>query len=311
MKKYFFQKILNFKGTKFLSESFEKLFNSNISNIQNILESLEEILLKADVGFTTTNFVLNILRSKIKIKNIKNKKIIKEILKEELLKILSETHCQLSKFYVPSHNMLYCILILGVNGVGKTTIIAKIAKYYKDLNLKVALAAGDTFRAASIEQIQFWGKYHKIPVIAQSIGSDSASVIFDAIQFSYAKNIDVIIADTAGRLHNRKNLMHETQKITKVISKFNSKKLINENMLILDAGIGQNSFRQVEEFKNFIKIDSLSLTKLDGTAKGGIIFSITKELKIPIRFISFGENINDFQEFKEKKFVDNLFKKTI
>ena len=200
----------------------------------------------------------------------------------------------------------FVILMVGINGAGKTTTIGKLANQFQNAGKKVLLAAGDTFRAAAVEQLQTWGERNNIAVISQRSGSDSASVIYDALQAAQARNIDVLIADTAGRLHTQSNLMEELKKIKRVMKKLDDT-APHEVMLVLDSGTGQNALQQAEQFHNAVQITGITLTKLDGTAKGGMIFAIAKQLGLPIRFIGIGESINDLRVFKAKEFVDALF----
>jgi fused signal recognition particle receptor len=207
---------------------------------------------------------------------------------------------------IPEQGHPYVILMVGINGAGKTTSIGKLAHRLQQQGLKVMLAAGDTFRAAAVEQLQTWGERNDVPVIAQQQGSDSASVIFDALQSARSRGIDVLIADTAGRLHTQSNLMEELKKIKRVMGKLDAD-APHEVMLVVDAGTGQNALNQAQEFNNAIGLTGITLTKLDGTAKGGIIFAIAKRMQIPIRFIGVGEGIENLREFDAEEFVDALF----
>lgn len=224
-------------------------------------------------------------------------------LKQDLTKILLECQIPLA---IPEDTKPFVILMVGVNGAGKTTTIGKLAKKIQSEGKKVLLAAGDTFRAAAIEQLQVWGERNDIPVIAQQIGADSASVIFDAFQAAKARQMDVLIADTAGRLHTQTSLMEELKKVVRVIRKLDEK-APHEILLVIDAGIGQNALVQAQKFREALGVTGLALTKLDGTARGGIIFNISKTLKIPIRFIGIGEGIDDLKPFEATAFVDALF----
>ena len=208
--------------------------------------------------------------------------------------------------HVNSSYKPFVILIVGVNGVGKTTTIGKLAKYYQSKGEKVMLAAGDTFRAAAVEQLQIWGDYNGVPVVGQPTGADSASVIFDAYQSAKAKDVDVLIADTAGRLHTKDNLMKELEKILRVLRKQNER-LPDEILLVLDATTGQNALSQAKSFHSSMNLTGLALTKLDGTAKGGVVFAIAKELGLPIRFIGVGEQVDDLRPFEAHQFVAALF----
>jgi fused signal recognition particle receptor len=270
------------------------LFKNNVGD--DILVELEELFLKSDLGVKTTNKILT------KIKKNPNSKTdnLYELIKNELAKLL------ITDNKLKIANETFVILVVGVNGAGKTTTIGKLAKLFKDKGNSVMLAAGDTFRAAAIEQLKFWGQENKIDVVSQKLGSDSASVIYDAYQSAKAKKIDILIADTAGRLHTKDNLMNELAKIKRVLKK-QDENLPQETMLIIDGGTGQNAINQAFEFNKAINIDSISISKIDGTAKGGSIFGLADELKLPIRYIGIGEGINDIKEFNAKEFIDALF----
>jgi fused signal recognition particle receptor len=226
-----------------------------------------------------------------------------DMLQQQLSELLQP--CERELVINPAHKPTV-ILVVGVNGVGKTTSIGKLAHYLQKQGMQVMLAAGDTFRAAATEQLMIWAERNHIPIVAQHQGADSASVIYDAFQAAQARNIDVLIADTAGRLHTKHNLMQELQKVKKVISKLDAT-APHEIMLILDAGTGQNALLQAEAFNETISLTSLMLTKLDGTAKGGVIFAIAKKLALPIRFVGLGEGIDDLQVFSAQEFVRALF----
>ena len=255
-------------------------------------------LISADIGIKTTDQVITLLKSQ-KDKNEANPL---DQLKDVLHSVLSPVEQPLT---IPSASNPYLILVVGVNGVGKTTTIGKLAKRLQAEGKSVMLAAGDTFRAAAIEQLQVWGERNDVKVIAQSHGSDSGAVIFDALASARSNNIDVLIADTAGRLHNKDNLMDEMKKIHRIGNKFDEN-LKSETLLVLDAGTGQNALTQAKQFNDTIGVDSIVLTKLDGTAKGGIVFSLADELNIPIRFIGVGEQVDDLRPFNAKEFIDAL-----
>ena len=269
----------------------------------NLLEEIETTLLTADLGVEVTSQLLTSLENGLARKEISDGDAVFQALKNHLNALL----VPISKPLITemSHSP-YVILMIGVNGAGKTTTIGKLAKQLKNKGKSVMLAAGDTFRAAAIEQLQAWGERNDIPVVSQQSGSDSASVIFDAMQSAKAKNIDVLIADTAGRLHTQSNLMEELKKIKRVIQKVDDT-APHEVMLVLDASIGQNALQQAKQFSKAINVTGITLTKLDGTAKGGIIFAIANQLNIPIRFIGIGENIDDLRTFDASDFVDALF----
>jgi fused signal recognition particle receptor len=280
---------------------FGGLFSRNKTVIDNAtLEELEDRLILADIGVKTTDQVIQLLKAEAKKNSTENPL---EQLKKVLLPALKSVEKELTIPDIP--NKPYLILVVGVNGVGKTTTIGKLAKRFQTEGKSVMLAAGDTFRAAAIEQLQVWGDRNKIKVVAQSHGSDSGAVIFDALKSARANNIDVLIADTAGRLHNKDNLMDEMKKIHRIGSKFDAD-LQSEVLLVLDAGTGQNALIQAKQFNDMIGIDGIVLTKLDGTAKGGIVFSLADELNIPIRFIGVGEQVEDLRPFNATEFIDAL-----
>lgn len=266
-----------------------------------LLEELETKLLVADVGVEATQTVLDNLTQQIARKQLSNPEALIDALQKELLALLIPCQRPLVISQKP-----FILLMVGVNGVGKTTTIAKLAHYYQQQGKKIMLAAGDTFRAAAVEQLQVWGERNKVPVIAQENGADSASVIFDAMQSATSKNTDILIADTAGRLHTQEHLMGELKKIKRVIKKLNDE-APHEIMLVIDAGTGQNALNQAKQFHHAIGLTGITLTKLDGTAKGGIIFAIAKNLQLPIRFIGLGEQIDDLKPFDANDFVNALF----
>lgn len=268
---------------------------------EDLLEELEILLIGADIGINTTDRVLESVRKNSSRKTLKDSESLYGFLKKELKKILIEDN-QLNT----NLQETYVILVVGVNGVGKTTTIGKLAKLFQNQGKSVMLAAGDTFRAAAVEQLKVWGQRNDIAVIAQDTGADAASVIFDAYQSAQAKNIDILIADTAGRLHTQDNLMQELKKIKRVIAKQNEN-APHEVMLVIDGGAGQNALNQAKAFNKAVNISGVAITKLDGTAKGGIVFALTDELKLPIRYIGIGEDINDLKPFVAKDFVDALF----
>ncbi len=270
-----------------------------------LLEEIETLLLTADVGTTATQEIITKLTAQIARKQLADPEALIASLKDQLYAILQP--CTQPLVITDTHKP-YVILIVGVNGAGKTTTIGKLAKRLQSEGKKVMLAAGDTFRAAATEQLQVWGERNDITVIAQHSGADSASVIFDAVQAAQARNIDVLIADTAGRLHTKDNLMQELQKVKRVMSKLDPQ-APHEVMLVLDAGTGQNALVQAEQFNSVINVTGITLTKLDGTAKGGIIFAIAKKLAVPIRFIGVGENIDDLRPFSADEFIAALFAK--
>ncbi|EGR0109556.1 signal recognition particle-docking protein FtsY [Vibrio vulnificus] len=269
----------------------------------DLFEELEEQLLVADVGMDTTLKIIENLTEKASRRDLKDGEALYGLLKEEMAEILSKVEQPLQ---VDSSKTPYVILMVGVNGVGKTTTIGKLAKQFQNQGKKVMLAAGDTFRAAAVEQLQVWGERNNVPVIAQHTGADSASVIYDAIEAAKARGVDVVIADTAGRLQNKSNLMEELRKIVRVMKKIDDS-APHEIMLTLDAGTGQNAISQAKLFSDVAPITGITLTKLDGTAKGGVIFAIADQFNIPIRYIGVGEGIEDLRPFETQEFIDALF----
>ncbi|MGR5238680.1 signal recognition particle-docking protein FtsY [Vibrio alfacsensis] len=269
----------------------------------DLFEELEEQLLIADVGMDTTTKIINNLTEKASRGDLKDGEALYGLLKEEMAEILVKVEQPLE---IDSSKTPYVILMVGVNGVGKTTTIGKLAKQFQNQGKKVMLAAGDTFRAAAVEQLQVWGDRNNVPVIAQHTGADSASVIYDAIEAAKARGVDVVIADTAGRLQNKANLMEELRKIVRVMKKIDDS-APHEIMLTLDAGTGQNAISQAKLFSDVAPLTGITLTKLDGTAKGGVIFAIADQFEIPIRYIGVGEGIEDLRPFDTQEFIDALF----
>ena len=268
-----------------------------------LFEELEEQLLIADIGVPTTTKIINNLTQHATRQQLQNADTLYQQLKLEMGEILKPVAQPLR---IDGSKKPYVILMVGVNGVGKTTTIGKLARKFQMEGKSVMLAAGDTFRAAAVEQLQVWGERNHIPVVAQSTGSDSASVIFDAMQSAAARNIDVLIADTAGRLQNKNNLMDELKKIVRVMKKYDES-APHEIMLTLDAGTGQNAISQAKLFNEAVGLTGISLTNLDGTAKGGVIFAIADQFNLPIRYIGVGEKIEDLREFNAEEFIDALF----
>jgi fused signal recognition particle receptor len=268
----------------------------------DLLEQLEEQLLIADVGFQATQAILTQLTEKLARNELKDGETLLATLKQTMQEILNPCEVPLE---LNATNKPYVILMVGVNGAGKTTTVGKLAQQFKSQGHRVMLAAGDTFRAAAVEQLQTWGDRLDIPVVKQAQGSDSASVIFDALQSAQARNIDVLIADTAGRLHTQNNLMDELEKIKRVMGKLDPD-APHETLLVLDAVTGQNALTQASSFKDAVSVSGVILTKLDGTAKGGMIFSVAEQLKLPIRYIGVGESVEDLRPFNSQEFVDAL-----
>ena len=267
-----------------------------------LLEKLEDRLILADVGIETTEDIIKELSDSFKNTKLVDRNTLYKTLQSILMQKLISAQKDLE---IDDVKLPYIILVVGVNGVGKTTTIGKIAKYYSQKGKSLMLAAGDTYRAAAVEQLQDWGKINNIPVVSQGEGSDSASVIFDAIESAKSNNIDILLADTAGRLHTKNYLMDELKKIKRVISKINPL-APHEVLLVIDAGTGQNAINQMKEFHSSIAVTGLALTKLDGTAKGGIIFSLIKKFNVPIRFVGLGENLDDLQPFDAELYVQAL-----
>jgi fused signal recognition particle receptor len=268
-----------------------------------LLEELETLLITADVGVDATSRIINDLTGRVRRNELSDPAALSDILKQQLAGLLS---CCDQEPLQSAADRPQVILMVGINGAGKTTTIGKLAKKLQDDGQKVMLAAGDTFRAAAVEQLQAWGERNDIPVIAQHTGADSASVLFDALQAATARKVDVLIADTAGRLHTKSNLMDELSKIARVMKKIDPD-APHEVMLVIDAGTGQNALNQAEQFNQAVKLTGITLTKLDGTAKGGIVFAIADKLKLPIRFIGIGESIEDLRHFNADEFVSALF----
>lgn len=298
----FFENIKN--GLQKTKDNFSKKINLVINSFTKIdeefFEELEEMLITADVGVKTSNEICERLRKKVKEKGLKEPEDIKSELKDIILEILKgENNLKLST--KPS-----IILVLGVNGVGKTTTIGKLANDFKNQNKSVLLAAADTFRAAAAEQLDIWAKRANCAIVRQPEGSDPAAVVFDSISSAKAKGVDIIICDTAGRLHNKKNLMAELEKINRVIDRELPDK-DKEILLVLDASTGQNAVNQAVEFKKILNITGIVLTKLDGTAKGGIIIAIKEELGVPVKFIGIGEGVDDLRPFDPQEFLKIMF----
>lgn len=286
-----------------LADSLSALFYGRKTIDANLLEELETILISADVGVDTTQRIINNLTDQVQRKILNHPPELLAALKAHLLEIL-HTNIIATEQILPIKKP-HVILMIGVNGAGKTTTIGKLAKRFQQHGKKVLLAAGDTFRAAAVEQLQVWGQRNNVQVIAQQQGADSASVVYDALQAAKARNVDVLIADTAGRLHTKSNLMEELAKIARVMKKLDPE-APHEVLLVLDATIGQNGLAQAQEFNATIPVTGIVLTKFDGTAKGGILFAIADRLKIPILFIGVGENVEDLRPFNPEEFVAAL-----
>ncbi|WP_460062572.1 signal recognition particle-docking protein FtsY [Pseudomonas sp. H2_H09] len=290
------------KTSASIGEGMASLFLGKKTIDDELLEDIETRLLTADVGVEATAVIIQSLTQKVARKQLTDADALYKSLQAELAAMLKPVEAPL---VIPPKKP-FVILVVGVNGAGKTTTIGKLAKKLQLEGKKVMLAAGDTFRAAAVEQLQVWGERNKIPVIAQHTGADSASVIFDAVQAAKARNIDVLIADTAGRLHTKDNLMEELKKVRRVIGKLDAD-APHEVLLVLDAGTGQNAISQAKQFNQTVQLTGLALTKLDGTAKGGVIFALAKQFGLPIRYIGVGEGIDDLRTFEAEPFVQALF----
>ena len=283
------------------TDKVNEILNLAVTIDEELYEELEEILVTADIGVETSMEIIERLREKIRTEKIKDPAQVKPCLKEVIVNILKKDGEE-SLFQVDKN----VLLIIGVNGVGKTTSIGKIASKLRSEGKKVLLAAGDTFRAGAIEQLQIWSERAKVDIVKHQEGADPAAVVYDAVQAAKARKVDVLICDTAGRLHNKKNLMDELAKINRIIDREYSE-ANKKTMIVLDATTGQNAVNQAKQFSEICPIDGIVLTKLDGTAKGGVIISIQNELKIPVRYIGVGETVEDLQEFDPVAFVDALF----
>ncbi|MDX1370680.1 signal recognition particle-docking protein FtsY [Pseudomonas sp.] len=291
------------KTSASLGEGMASLFLGKKAIDDELLEEIETRLLTADVGVEATNLIIQSLTQKVARKQLTDSGALYQALQDELTALLKPVE---QPMRVDATKQPYVILVVGVNGAGKTTTIGKLAKKLEQDGKKVMLAAGDTFRAAAVEQLQVWGERNRIPVIAQHTGADSASVIFDAVQAAKARGMDVLIADTAGRLHTKDNLMEELKKVRRVIGKLDDT-APHEVLLVLDAGTGQNAINQAKQFNQTVSLTGLVLTKLDGTAKGGVIFALAKQFGLPIRYIGVGEGIDDLRTFEANSFVQALF----
>ena len=273
----------------------------------DVLDNLEEVLITSDVGVESTLKIIHRIEERVARDKYVSTNELNIILKEEIGNLLSENNNgDNSNWELPADHLPYVILVVGVNGVGKTTTIGKLAYQFKQAGKKVYLGAADTFRAAAVEQIQIWGDRVGVPVIKQQMGSDPASVAFDTLQSAKANGADVVLIDTAGRLHNKVGLMNELKKIKDVM-----KRIVptapDEVLLVLDGSTGQNAFEQAKQFSSVTQITSLAITKLDGTAKGGVVIGISDQLKVPVKYIGLGEKIEDLQLFNKKEYVDSLF----
>ena len=303
--KGFFQRLKTRLGKtrRGFTDALSSLVSGRKKIDDNLLEELEMILLSADVGMEATDRIIQALTEQVSRQTLKDPEALLQALRQQLLDILTPVARPLE---IPEDQRPFVILMTGVNGAGKTTTIGKLVKKLQQQDYRIMLAAGDTFRAAAVEQLQTWGERNQVPVIAQHSGADSAAVIYDALQSAQARNMDVLIADTAGRLHTQSNLMEELKKIKRVMQRLDPE-APHEVLLVVDATTGQNALRQARIFHEAIGLTGLVLTKLDGTAKGGIVIALAEQLGLPIRFIGVGESIDDLQPFDAHAFVEALF----
>lgn len=315
----FFKKIFTSEKKETLDKGLEKskttFFNKLSKAVagkskvdDEVLDNLEEVLVTSDVGVDTTLKVIERIEERVSKDKYLGTEELNQILREEIAGLLSETNVgEATEFTVPKEKKPYVIMVVGVNGVGKTTTIGKLAYQFKKQGLKVVLGAADTFRAAAIDQLQVWADRVEVPIVKQSMGSDPASVAFDSLQSAVSSDADVVIIDTAGRLHNKVNLMNELTKVKRVMQKVvdNSP---HDVLLVLDGSTGQNAFEQAKQFTAATEVTSLAVTKLDGTAKGGVVIGISDQFKIPVKYIGVGEGIEDLQVFNKYEFVDSFFK---
>ncbi|MBU2998045.1 signal recognition particle-docking protein FtsY [Cellulophaga baltica] len=275
----------------------------------DVLDDLEEVLVASDVGVETTLKIIKAIEARVAKDKYVGTDELNEILREEIARLLSETNSgDATEFEIPKGKKPYVIMVVGVNGVGKTTTIGKLAYQFKQKGLKVVLGAGDTFRAAAIDQLQIWADRVDIPIVKQQMGSDPASVAFDTLSSAVTQDADVVIIDTAGRLHNKINLMNELSKVSRVMQKV-VPETPHDVLLVLDGSTGQNAFEQAKQFTKATNVTSLAVTKLDGTAKGGVVIGISDQFKIPVKYIGVGEGIEDLQVFNKYEFVDSFFSK--
>ena len=293
------------------STFFDKLSRAVVGKSKvdaDVLDDLEEVLVTSDVGVNTTLKVIDRIEARVAKDKYVGTEALNLILKEEIAGLLSETSSgEATVFSVPETNKPYVIMVVGVNGAGKTTTIGKLAYQFKNQGLNVVLGAADTFRAAAIDQLQVWADRVGVPIIKQSMGSDPASVAFDTLQSAVNSNADVVIIDTAGRLHNKVNLMNELTKVKRVMQKVVDHSP-HEVLLVLDGSTGQNAFEQAKQFTAATEVTALAITKLDGTAKGGVVIGISDEFQIPVRYIGVGEGVEDLQVFNKFEFIDSFFK---
>jgi len=315
----FFKNIFSSEKKETLDKGLEKSKSSFFNKLNkavagkskvddDVLDNLEEILVTSDVGVNTTLKVIERIEARVAKDKYLGTKELNQILREEIAGLLSETNSgEATEFVIPEDKKPYVVMVVGVNGVGKTTTIGKLAYQFKKQGLNVVLGAADTFRAAAIDQLQVWAERVDIPIVKQSMGSDPASVAFDTLQSAVNQNADVVLIDTAGRLHNKVNLMNELTKVKRVMQKVVGD-APHDVLLVLDGSTGQNAFEQAKQFTAATEVTSLAVTKLDGTAKGGVVIGISDQFQIPVKYIGVGEGIEDLQVFNKYEFVDSFFK---
>ena len=315
----FFKKIFSKEKKETLDKGLEKSkasFFGKLTKVvagkskvdEGVLDDLEEVLIASDVGVDTTLKIINRIEARVAQDKYVGTDELNKILREEIAGLLSETNLgDETEFTIPKNKSPYVIMVVGVNGVGKTTTIGKLASQFKKQGLKVVLGAADTFRAAAIDQLKVWADRTNVPIVHQEMGSDPASVAFDTLKSAVTQNADVVIIDTAGRLHNKVNLMNELTKIKRVMQKVVAN-APHDVLLVLDGSTGQNAFEQAKQFTLATEVTSLAVTKLDGTAKGGVVIGISDQFQIPVKYIGVGEGIDDLQVFNKHEFVDSFFK---
>ncbi|HWS60161.1 MAG TPA: signal recognition particle-docking protein FtsY [Flavobacterium sp.] len=315
----FFKKIFSSEKKESLDKGLEKTKTSFFSKLtkavagkskvdDEVLDNLEEVLVSSDVGVNTTLKIITRIEKRVSEDKFLGTDELNQILREEIAGLLSETNSgEATEFVIPVNTKPYVLMVVGVNGVGKTTTIGKLAYQFKKAGFKVVLGAADTFRAAAIDQLQIWADRVGVPIVRQNMGSDPASVAFDTLQSAVAQNADVVIIDTAGRLHNKINLMNELTKVKRVMQKVIGD-APHDVLLVIDGSTGQNAFEQAKQFTTATEVTSLAVTKLDGTAKGGVVIGISDQFQIPVKYIGVGEGIEDLQVFNKYEFVDSFFK---
>jgi fused signal recognition particle receptor len=315
----FFKRIFSSEKKETLDKGLEKTKTTFFSKLSkaivgkskvddDVLDNLEEILVSSDVGVDTTLKIITRIESRVAEDKYLGTSELNQILQEEISGLLSETNTgEATEFVIPINVKPYVLMVVGVNGVGKTTTIGKLAYQFKKQGYKVVLGAADTFRAAAIDQLQIWADRVDVPIVRQNMGSDPASVAFDTLQSAVAQDADIVIIDTAGRLHNKVNLMNELSKVKRVMQKVVTD-APHDVLLVLDGSTGQNAFEQAKQFTAATEVTSLAVTKLDGTAKGGVVIGISDQFKIPVKYIGVGEGIEDLQVFNKYEFVDSFFK---